>query len=316
ALLREAWYRVQSGQWQVTTGLQIFDWSVTDTISPSDLLNPRDWRDVTRPRKQPLPALAIRREGEHGFEWVLSPGGRSAQLPQGAWQQPLPAGLSLADPVYAKSHMQTALRYTHQWAGTDLSAVAYRGHAYSPTTRLSFDSKGHTYLQPTHDRLDTLSFGATRQIAAGSIARAELARFRQQGSASFVQAVLSIDHEFSGMLNKQDSLYALLQWQADRNMGQAPATLPGSYDFRRLFNRQFLTRLQYKPNDSERWQFNLEASLDPKGQQGFMRSSVKHRVNDQLEAEFGWLHLHGSTGSFWGQYAANKRLSFSLNWKS
>lgn len=56
ARLGQAFYRHRQGGWQWTVGRQVHDWSVTDTVSPSDLLNPRDWRDPTRSRKIALPS--------------------------------------------------------------------------------------------------------------------------------------------------------------------------------------------------------------------------------------------------------------------
>jgi hypothetical protein len=275
-------------------------------------MNTRDWSDLTRPRKQPLPSVAVRDE-RLSLELVVGYGAPAARLPQGAWQAPGAKGIGIATTQFENGRAQSALRYTTALQGADLSAVLYRGHAYAPRLRLEIES-GRPSFAPLHDRLNAAVFGLARQIAPGTMFRAEWAFLRHRRTDSFNQAVVNIDREFSGLLRSHDSLHALLQWQSEHSVRPNAVERFVGYDSRRILNGQWVTRLQYKPNDSERWQFVVESSIDPRKRERFTRGLLKHRLNEKSEVELGWLSISGKAGTFWGQYANHDRLTADMRY--
>jgi hypothetical protein len=312
--VQEAWWRMQQGVADIRLGWQVFHWATTDTVSPSDLFNPRDWRDPTRPRKRAVPALSVQIEGEHHWQAVVARAETVSLLPQQAWQQSMPVALPVAAARHASNAAQAALRYTSNWRGTDVNALVYRGHSYAPLAQLGLMSTGLSQIEPLHDRLNAVALGFTRQVAVGTLLRGEWAALRHAQTQSFTQAAVSLDHEWADLLQRQDSLYLLVQYQADRNISPARIALPGSFDVRRIFDRQWLARLQYKPRGDERWLAMLESSLDPQRRQRFSRASVLHRPTDALQLELGWIGVRGESGSFWGQYRAQSRWFVQASW--
>jgi hypothetical protein len=312
--MQEAWWRLQQDAMDIRLGWQVFNWATTDTVSPGDVFNPRDWRDPTRPRKRAVPALSVQIESEHQWQAVLGHAQTVSLLPAHAWRQSAPVPLQNAAPRYASDATQAALRYTSNWRGTDVNALLYRGHAYAPLAQLGATPAGLPQIEPQHDRLNAVALGFTRQVAVGTLLRAEWVTFKHAQTQSFTQAAINLDHEWADILQRQDSLYLLAQYQADRNIGATRPALPGSFDVRRIFDRQWLARLQYKPRGDERWLMMLETSLDPQRRQRLSRASVQHRPTDALQLELGWIGVRGDPGSFWGQYGAQSRWFVQASW--
>lgn len=310
ASLGEAYYRYDRDNWRITVGRQRFDWATTDTVSPSDLLNPRDWSDITRVRKLAVPALSLRVGDGTALELVLTPGGQSI-LPQGRWQTALPAGVTRA--AQDKAGSQAAARLSGNWWQTDLSLVAYRGPSYAPAAALDLSATG-ARLRPYYDEVHAISAGLAREVFEGSVLRAEWGRFKQQRGDDFDQWVTSLDREFTGLLGRRDSLYVLAQFQSEQRRREGQ-NLPGWWDFRRVFNNSLMARAQYSPGDDGRWQLLLEGTWQRTTRQRYTRLVLKHRLAPALEAELGVASIAGQAGSFWGSYAPSNQAFVALHWQ-
>lgn len=301
-------------RWQVRGGLLRFEWAATDTVSPADLLNPRDWRDPTRPRKLALPALSLRHDAAgHGWEFVASPGGEATRLPDARFAPPLPAGWRL-DSTHVGHQPQAALRWSGQQGGTEWSALAYHGRSSAPQAGLADLNLGPegVVIHPVQDRLNALAATITRPLGAGSLLRAEAAWLHQRRFDSRLAWSVSVDHEFFGLAGSDDSLYVLLQTQGSQLLRHGEAELPGWWDLRRVLDRRLLTRWQYRPGEDSPWQISLDATLRPRGGDQFLRLAVKRRWSQGAELELGTQRISGQPGSFWGQYRSRDQAYLGL----
>jgi hypothetical protein len=86
--LNEKWLRVR-------TGKQIYDWSVTNTISPSDNISPRDWTDIIRSERIGVPSLDVRLGYDSYVQFVYIPLFSPSKLPVAGsrWERCLLPGL-------------------------------------------------------------------------------------------------------------------------------------------------------------------------------------------------------------------------------
>lgn len=305
------------GTWRVRLGRQVLDWATTDTVSPLDAMQTRDWSDLSRVRKRPLPALSVRWSGPAGdsgappsVEWALASGGQ-ALLPQGVWADALPAGVTLAPTSPTGSRM--GLRLTTPWGEGDVSAVLYRGPSLSPAARLQPQATGQLTLQPVHDTVHLLGLGWTHPVAEGSLFRAEWARQRQSSGDDFDTLVASVDHEFSGLLQPRDTLYLLVQGQWEHVRRRGEASPPGWWDFRRVLVHHTLVRAQYKPAQSP-WQWSLEATLHPSTRQHYLRLLAQRTLDRHWHLDLGLVSVGGQSGSFWGSHRAARQLFASWVW--
>lgn len=290
--LGEAWWQ----QGRVRLGRQRFAWGLTDTVSPSDLLNPRDWRELSRPAKRPLWAASWQQDGLQGVLARAEP----ARLAQGAWAFPLPSGLRAEQPVAPDSRAQAALRWQGRWGEQEISLLAYRGHSHAPR----FELQG-ARVTAQHERLTALAASWLRPLDGRSLLRTELGRFWGQRSAPFTQWVLSLDREWS---LGEGSVYALLQTQ--RSVGAAPAL---GVDLRRALDRHALARLQYRHDAG--WQLQLEAVL--RSDSRFTRLSACRPLGGALELEAGAQLRGGRAGgpsAFWANGSDPHRLFLRLRW--
>lgn len=314
ARLGQAFYRHRQGGWQWTVGRQVYDWSVTDTVSPSDLLNPRDWRDPTRSRKIALPSLSLRyAQAAHHLELVFSPGATASRLPDGVWAPALPAGISLLPVQHAAHQAQLGLRWRGPALGGDTSLVLYRGHSPAPTAVWAQTDTGGPALQPLQDRLNALALGHVRELGAQSLLRLEWGMNRARRSDSFSQWVAGIEQTLNGP--GADDWHLLVQWQGEYAVRRCPETPQGWWDFRRLFNHQMLARVQQQTDDSEAWRLSLEGSWKPGERQRFIRLEAQRRLNSQLELTLGAVAIAGQPDTFWGPYQRLSRWTASLLWR-
>lgn len=321
ARLGEAWLQWQHGAWQARLGRQHLAWAVTDTVSPLDALQMRDWRTLHDPQRRPLTALLLHREarqaGSLSWDLVLADGRTRALLPSGPWQSPLPTGLLVEELRPGERPVAVALRAQHRVGATEISWLAYRGHSQAPAARLQL-GPGLPRLQPFHDRLDLLGLGLVSPVAEGSLLRLELARHRQRQAPDFTQLVLSLDHEFYDLLGRGSSLYGLVQGQWSHAGRPGAAVLPDWPDLRRVLDQRLLTRWDYRPDDSGRWQAGVEAVLAlgraAGGREHFLKLRSSWRLGSGAEVEAWALLLGGTPDSFWGRHAGQDRLGLSLRW--
>ena len=314
----QAWVGQELGAWSWRLGRQRFDWAVLDTTSPADLINPRDWSDLSRPRKLTRPALSLRHDGASSLELVLAPPAEAARLPQGVWASPLPEGVRLAAGERS-TRWSAALRWSAREGAQEFSLLGYHGESYAPMARLLPSVEGGATLQPSQDALDALCAGWVRPLMAGSLLRAEAAVLRHRHSQSLLQWGLSVDHEWLSPWRHDDSLYLLLQWQSEQEIGNTRPALPGWWDFRRVFARQWLMRLQYRPAEDSPWLLGLEGSLKPEGgrldAEHFLRLTLRYQWPSGAALELGAQGLHGPRQSFWGGHERRDALSLTLNWR-
>lgn len=287
--LGEAWWQ----QGALRLGRQRLAWGLTDTVSPSDLLNPRDWRDLSRPVKRPLWAASWQRGS---WQAVLARA-EPARLARGAWAFPLPPGLQAEQPAAPESRGQAALRWQARWAGQEATLLAYRGHSHAPR----FELQGPR-LSARHERLTAVAASWLRPLDGRSLLRAELGRFWGAQSAPFTQWVLSVDREWS---LGEGSVYALLQTQ--RSHGAEPAL---GLDLRRALDRHGLMRLQYRHDEG--WQLQLEAVL--RRDSHFTRLSASRPLGGALELEAGAQFIGGRAGGFWANWRGQDRWFLRLRW--
>ncbi|MBB5204942.1 hypothetical protein HNQ51_002261 [Inhella inkyongensis] len=296
--LGEAWLQTDTALGTLRAGRQRFQWGLTDTVSPGDLINPRDWRDLTRPRKRPLAALSLQHAS--GLQAVLARADH-AELPNGAWAFPLPPGLSLERPATPDAKAQAALRWQGRMGDQEWSALAYRGHSHAPQFALA----GHQ-LVARHERLSAFSLGHLRPLDGSSLLRAELGHFRGEHGQRFTQAVLSVDREWA---TDEGSIYLLLQTQ--RSRGAQPAV---GLDLRRALDGQWLARLQHRSDSGRQVQAEFVGGSGQGGRTGLLRLGWSQPLSGALELELGAQALWGRGAAFWAPWARNDRLFARLRW--
>lgn len=305
--VRRAYLDVQKADWQVRIGKQVFDWSQTDTISPADLVSPRDWSDITRVRKLAAPAVSFRYGGQTSLEAVWLPRQQPSYLPEGEWLPPGAAAL-MAPPRRSDSD-QYALRAAGNWRQTDWSAVLYRGHSIAPT----LDLVAGPSLTPVYQPLRAAAVTLARQVADGQIARLEIARY-QQPDGSFLQYVASLDKEKGDWLSDGDTLYVIAQYAGGTHEARAVDGL-GWPDFRRVLERSVMFKASYDRRSDQRDLVELTAVWNTQDHDSYLKLAWRRRLGGALTLNLAGEAMQGQSGSFWGRYRANDRATLELAWK-
>lgn len=308
ASLQRAYVAYLDGDWQLRAGKQIFDWSQTDTISPADLLNPRDWSDITRIRKLAAPALSLRYGGRTSMEAVWLPRQQASYLPQESWM-PQAAAALLAPHQQAGAGSQAGVRVAGNWLQTDWSAVFYRGHSIAPDL---LPAPGPSLL-PIYRPLSATAVTLARQVSDSRIARLEVARYRQP-NGSFIQYVASIDKERGDWLHDGDTLYTIVQYAGSTQRANAVDAL-GWPDFRRVLEHSLMFKASYDRHSDQRRVVELSGVWNTEAHDSYWRMSWQERVGDAVTVTVAGINMRGEPHSFWGRYAGNDRLTLQMNWK-
>ncbi|NTW36449.1 MAG: hypothetical protein HGB17_10010 [Syntrophobacteraceae bacterium] len=309
ANLREAYADGQHGWLRMRVGKQIFDWSVTDTVSPSDNISPRDWTDVLESERVGVPAVHLHLGYSTFADLVFVPWFTPSKLPVlgGRWERDLPPVLVSAEQeILGRDHSQFAARAGTTWEGFDLGIVYYRGYANSPSFKLEPVSLVKARLVPVYRLEEVYAFSVSRAVGSYTL-RSEVGHFNQRGDDDFVQVVAGIDREWSGVLRPVDSFYALLQY-ADEAVTRHESPVPlETIDFRRVLNKSVMLKTHYTFDSERQWTLQLEAALNLDDGGSFIEPALVWRKRN-IEWETGIDILSGNRTTFFGGYGRNDRV--------
>lgn len=307
--LRRAFLALRGEDWQLRAGRQLFDWSQTDAVSPADLLNPRDWSDITRVRKLAVPALSARYGSGTSMEAVWLPRQTQSTLPTASWL-PAPAAALLARAQETAHGPQWALRAAGNWHQTDWSAVWYRGEQVAPDLRLDAGPR----LQPFYRPLRALALTAARQVGEANVVRAEVAHYSESGKGNYLRYVASIDQELSDVANDGDTLYGIVQYAGSSQPGSVFNTL-GWPDFQRVLEHSVMFKLNYDAHSDQRTVLEVSGVFNTKGHDSLWQASIQQRIGSATTLTLAGLTMRGGERSFWGGLRSNRRLSLQLSWR-
>ncbi len=300
-------------------GKQIFDWSVTDTVSPSDNISPRDWTDILEYERVGAPAISLRFGYETYAELAVIPWQTPSKLPSsgGRWERDLPSGLipGEQEPL-GRDHGQVSLRAGAGLKGFDLGAVYYRGYSFSPSFTLwpaPPGSSGWLVLVPVTRFQEVYAASVASSWSVFNL-RAEAGFFKQREEDDFVQFVLGIDREWEGLFDATDSLYILLQYADERvTQHDSPVGFP-TIDFRRVLNDALMIKTSYSFDSERRWTIKVEGSYNLSEGDSFVEPALVWRQSS-YEVEAGVDILSGGKNTFFGGYGGNDRLYSKVTYK-
>lgn len=306
--LREGYLEYAPPGVRLRIGNQLFDWSVTDTVSPTDNLSSRDWTDVLHWERRPIPAVDLRLGTDSYLEAAISPFFVPSRLAlSGArWERDLLPGFGYSTSEYPDSpDPQVALRGGTTWNSIDLGASIFHGYSYSPFWRPEATSSA-IVLHPIYLQ-DTVSSVSAAMEIAGFNARLEAGLFEQEGADDFMQFVVGMDREFGNLVRPSDSLYVLVQYTDESVLHQESPHGVTAFDMRRIFTRCLMGKMHYSMDGSREWNLKLEGAYNLDQHDIYIQPAIVWR-KDSLEVETGVDLLAGGADTFFGGYDMNNRL--------
>jgi hypothetical protein len=287
---------------RLRAGKQIFDWSVTDTVSPSDNISPRDLSDPLEWERLGAPAVDLRLGRDSFVEVVYLPLFTSSRLPTGRWAPVLPPNVTLGEAETDRSDWQAAARMGTVLEGCDIGLSAYKGKSYSPGFEVRQEGSQVKAIPVFQDEA-VYSLSGAKEIA-GYTMRVEIGYFDQDGADDFVQYVVGLDREWGQVFNPRDAFYILVQYANEILVQSDEANPGGNLDFRRIFDNALLYTVRYS--------FSEHVMVKVRGSRGFSKG------DSFLEPSLGWQQgawelnagldlLSGPPETFFGGYSHNDR---------
>ncbi|TAN42312.1 MAG: hypothetical protein EPN22_12830 [Nitrospirae bacterium] len=314
--IKEAYAELDQKWLRLRAGKQIFDWSVTDTVSPADNLNPRDWTDVIRWERMGVPSASLRLGYDNYLEFVYVPLFTPSRLPSAGsrWERDMPQGLKYVEQeVVSRNHGQFGARGIVIWNGFDLGASYFHGYGYSPSVKIASVSAIETVLTPVYYREDVYTASVAKGISGFNI-RAEAGYFRQDKRDDFVQHVTGVDKEWNNVFDGTGSLYMLIQYANEIKVQKDNPTKFDIIDFRRGLNNAILGKIKYNFDDKESWALKLEGSYNLGAHDNYIEPALVWKKGN-VTAETGVGIISGQPDTFWGGYSRNDRVFTKVAWK-
>ena len=310
ANIRQAYAEYSENFFKLRIGKQIFDWSVTDTVSPSDNISPRDWTDVIEWERVGVPAVQLRYGDMTFWELVYVPFATQSKFPCGRWDYDMPQGLIFGDINEPNDNYdQYALRVGVNVSNWDLGASYYHGYSYNPAVGFFPPNK----ITAEYIREDVVSLSAVGEIGAGVMFRAEAGYFNQHGDDDFVQLVVGADRFWNDVFRLTDEFYLLVQYVDEVEVNDISPETFQRYDFRRAFNRSVMARAQYTFEDTREWSVKLEGSYNFERGDSYIEPSVAwQKGNFKIEAGIGF--AAGPKDTLWGGWRQNDRVFVQCSW--
>lgn len=300
---RQAYAEYSQDLFTLTVGKQIFDWSVTDVISPSDNINPRDWIDVTQWERIGLPALQLHYGDMTFWEFVYLPQPSPSRLPRGRWAYDIPDDLLYAKPSAPNgSYDQFAARVGTNVNNWDLGLSWYHGHAYNPATNI----RPPNIIAPNYVREDVVATSVVGEVGKGVMARGEIGYFRQHRNDDFIQLVAGLERAWNNVLRETDELNVTVQYADEITVKKVSDKSLRHFDMRRASSGTASLRLQYTLDDARRVAVQLEGGYNI-NKDSYAKASIKLR-HKNVEFEAGVeIVSGGASNTLWGGWQHNDR---------
>lgn len=308
--LSSAWARLRVGK-----QLQALNWSMTDTVSPSDNIAPSDLQDIPRWERKGVYALSLRVGNDTYLEGVLIPFFTPTKLPVpgSRWSRELPVGLEYGSQELPETDAsQFAFRAGTNRGGWDLALSYYHGYGYSPSFFLQPLSFTTAAVIPTYLRNDVVALSAAGEVVNLNW-RFEAGYFRQEVADDFVQLVLGADREWNGVLRESDTLYLLLQYSNEIVVEDGVPPLFRIYDFRRVLSNALITKMRWVPTEGSKWSLNFEGSYNFSDGDHYGQPSIGWKW-DSVELTAGLDFVGGSGDTFFGGYGHGDRVFLRSIW--
>lgn len=297
----ESWYRLRAGK-------QIFDWSVTDTVSPADALSPRDLTDFVRWERIGTPALDVRIGGDAFAQFVYLPWFAPSRIPtsDNRWAELLPQGVTLAEQSTPQRGVgQFAVRGGMTTGGFDFGASYFYGYSYSPLIRI-VPLSATTFSAQPHYQHNQITAASLAGSVMGYNLRTEAGYIQQQNQDDFISYVIGADREWSGLMLPTDSLYALLQYVNELKTGRDGLS-DTAIDIRRVFNNSLLGKLKYAFTEPKEWGIRCDWMINLDNNSRFLNSALTWE-RSPFNIEMGYEWFLGDKETFWGSYKNNSRV--------
>lgn len=133
--LDEAWAQYAAERWDLRVGNQVVTWGSVESVSPLDIVNPRDYEeDLVDPRKIGVPAARARwRFGSGDFSVFWLPYYKPSIVPGQKSYYSLGGGLRQQDPDSRWDASQFAARWFHSGSGYDVGVSYVHGRERDPS---------------------------------------------------------------------------------------------------------------------------------------------------------------------------------------
>ncbi len=214
----ELWGQYATPQWDVRIGNQLVTWGSVESISPLDIINPRDYQeDMFEPLKIGIPMIRARErldEGEFSMYWL--PYFKVSQLPGQESYYSISGGLPTQYPPSGWRGDQWAARYFHTGSGLDFGISYFRG--FERNARFNISQGGDALIGSAY-RSQRVGLEAT-EVVGDLLLKGEFV-FRttaEEGNRRALLYALGTEYTFSSVWRNSDLTFFVEYLASSRNV--------------------------------------------------------------------------------------------------
>ena len=311
---REVFMEYIKNKWEFSLGWQIKDWSITDTVSPSDNLNPLDLAIIPEWERKPAPMASLRYGYDNFVEIAVKPFFTSPILPEFRWRSPRTPGVNILSPKEEEDRFDFGVRVGGLAYRTDWQVTFYSGYADNPYGEIMGSSAPGIKVKPRYSREQVASLGIVRNLPLLNVlGRGEIGYFHQDKGDNFIQYVVGAEKYWQNLIGAGDELFALLQFSAE-DVTDKDSDIIRLSDFRRIFDDAFIGKVHYQFGQNSPWKLKLRGSWNIEDEDSFVEPAVEYKRR-KWKLEVGTWLVTGPDDSFWGQYDRNDSIFSRLTVK-
>jgi hypothetical protein len=311
--VEEAYIEYLQGKWEIRAGYQIADWSVTDTVSPSDNMNPLDLSLIPEWERRSVPMATIRYGYNTYAEVAVKPFFSPTILPEYRWKKETP-GVSSTESREEENDPQVGVRVGTTWKRTDLQLSFYHGYANNPYGKMVERTLRGIEAQPRFSEEDVVSLGVVRDLPIWRLlGRLDAGYFHQDHGDNFLQYVVGAEKNWQNVASPGDRIFTLLQFCGEEVTNENEEVMELT-DFRRIFKNSLIGKAHYQFGRGSPWKIKLRGSYNLEEGDSFLEPVLQWEKG-QWKAETGFQIVSGPKDTFWGQYGDNDCAFLKLTFK-
>jgi hypothetical protein len=311
--VENAYVEYLKGGWGGKIGYQIADWSVTDTVSPSDNLNPLDLTFIPEWERRSAPMATVYYGYDTYAELAVKPFFSSSILPKYRWEESAP-GVNILDSRTEEDKFQFGARVGTTWERTDLQLSFYHGYANNPYGETAGVGPKGIKIRPRYSEEDVISLGMVRDLPFwGLLSRVDAGYFHQDRGDNFVQYVVGVEKTWQNVATPGDRAFALLQFCGEE-VAEEDEDIMELTDFRRVFKNALIGKAHYQFGQGSPWKIKFRGSYNLEEGDGFLEPALQWSGGN-WKAEAGFQFVTGPEDTFWGGYNDNDSFFLKLTFK-
>lgn len=341
-MLKEMFFSVPSGKFDISAGKRILNWGVTEGVSPLNCINPLDYSDILDIEDQEIGEYMIKTDFYHKdisievlyipvTQYSILPTMDSRWFPELETKAPHPLDPTQTLPVeyqYVTKKQNTktpeadfGAKCKYFFKGNDISLLYFNGYSNTPISTISnFGFTGEHYQATIEEftyNLQILGLGFERFLgnvglkieSAYHIPDVEDSIISDEASTEYIHSVISLERIFQGG-EVIKNIHPIILYSNESPLDENNFD---NKDLQHIFQNALVGKISIGIGDNT--EVEVTGLYTFNASDFYMKSSCKYALADGAKCFVSGTTLGGETDGFFGSYDNNDRISLGFSYE-